>query len=294
MCFSFTLVFSKSLIHLKANSSWFSIEFVFWKPITCFFLFCFLTWAVFWCGNLGIVLLLNNNFSLATPVVKHEHLVGSHSKIWDGHPAKAQGFLFVLTVAMFLFLLVSRSYHLCFSDTYGQTQCNSTELTEAATEVNLSQYVCKLTSHLSWRVTLISNNSRGVVKGRYLLVSFGQLTLTLLSDKSYWLWEKLSGKSHTRRLLTVGGKQIWNAEEILTLSVPPTPTSQAIKITSWVSAASVPDPNKCAFLTEFLLTGEEAKKRKESKVGGGVFPAKSQEQLLCDIWKNTDDISLVL
>lgn len=108
----------------------------------------------------------------------------------------------------------------------------STELNGAATELNLSQYVCKLTSHLSWRVTLISNNSTGVVKGRYLLVGFGQLTLTPLSDKSYRLWEKLSGKSHTHRLLTVGGKQIWNAEEILTLSVPPTPTSQAIKITS--------------------------------------------------------------
>lgn len=216
VCFSFTPVFSKSLIDLKANSSWFSIQFVVWKPVTCFFLYCFLTWPVFWCGDVGIVLLLNNNFSLAAPAVKHEHLVGSHSIIWKGHPAKAQGFLFVLTVAMFLFLLVSRSYHLCFSDTYSQTQCNSTELTEAATEVNLSQYVCKLTSHLSWRVPLISNNSTGVVKGRYLLVSFGQLTLTLLSDKSYWLWEKLSGKSHTRRLLTVGGKQIWNAEEILT------------------------------------------------------------------------------
>lgn len=269
MCFSFTLVFSKSLIHLKANSSWFSIEFVFWKPITYFFLCCFLTWAMFWCGDLGIVLLLNNNFSLATPAVKHEYLVGSDSKIWNGHPAKAQGYLFVLTVAMFLFLLVSRSYHFCFSDTYGQTQCKSSELTEAATEVNLSQYVCKLTSHLSWRVTLISSNSTGVVKGRYLLVSFGQLTLTPLSDKSYWLWEKLSGKSHTRRLLTVGGKQIWNAEEILTLSVLPTPTSQAIKITSWVSATSVPGPNKCTFLTGFLLTGEEAKRREESEVGVG-------------------------
>lgn len=269
VCFNFTQVFSKSLIDLKANSSWFSIGFVVWKPITCFFLYCFLTWAVFWCGDVGIVLLLNNNFSLAAPAVKHEHLVGSHSKIWNGHPAKAQGFLFVLTVAMFLFLLVSRSYHLCFSDTYGQTQRNSSELTEAATEVNLSQYVCKLTSHLSWRVPLISNNSTGVVKGRYLLVSFGQLTLTLLSDKSYWLWEKLSGKSHTHRLLTVGGKQIWNAEEISTLSIPPTPTSQAIKMTSWVSAASVPGSNKSAFLTEFLLTGEKAKRRKESEGGVG-------------------------
>lgn len=192
-------------------------------------------------------------------------------EIWNGNPAKAQGFFFVLTVELLLLLLVSHSYHLCFSDIYGQicSQCNSTEFNGAATEVNLSQYVCKLTSHLSWRVTLISNNSAGVMKGRYLLVSFGQLTLTPLSDKSYWLWEKPSGESHTRRLLTVGGKRIWNAEEILTLSVPPSPTSQAIKITSWVSAVFVPGPNKCPFLTKFLLTGEEAKRRKEPKVHVG-------------------------
>lgn len=212
-------------------------------------------------------------------------------EIWNGSPAKAQGFLFVLTVAWLLTLLVSRSSHLCFSDTYGQahSQFNSTELNGAATEVNLSQYVCKLSSHLSWRVLLISTNSTGVPKGRYLLVSFGQLTRTPLSDKSYRLWETLSGKSHTRRLLPIGGKQSWNAGEISTLSAPPAPTSQAIQTTSWIPAASGCGTNKRVFLAKFpslLEAREEGKRRKESKVYvWGVFSTKKQELPFCIIQK---------
>lgn len=70
----------KPLTDSKAQSSWFSIEFVFWNPMSYFSSCSFLTWATFWCGDTGIVLLLNNNFSLAAPAVKHEHLVGSHSR----------------------------------------------------------------------------------------------------------------------------------------------------------------------------------------------------------------------